>query len=69
MTTQAKTQSTTPSLSSLIRDPFVRSAFERAERDNDALGAVVDNPPSLDSGAAEQLCQSTFWRSRVLVEA
>ena len=40
-------------LSSLIRDPFVRAAFEAAERDGLApLAALVDNPPSLDGGAA-----------------
>jgi hypothetical protein len=44
-------------LSSLVHDPLVREAFERAERD---LGpgncfAVTDHPPRLDSGAAELL--------------
>lgn len=40
-------------LSSLIVDPFVRAAFEAAERDGLAPVAVlVDNPPSLDGGAA-----------------
>jgi hypothetical protein len=43
----------TTNLSSLIRDPFVRAAFEAAERDGLApLAVLVDNPPSLDGGAA-----------------
>lgn len=36
---------TQPRLSSLIRNPFVRSAFERAERDNGA--ALVETPRPL----------------------
>lgn len=42
-----------PQLSSLIRDPFVRRAFERAERDNDAppLSPEPRNPV-LTGGAA-----------------
>jgi hypothetical protein len=40
-------------LSSLIRDPFVRAAFEAAERDGlTPLGVLIDTPPSLDGGAA-----------------
>jgi hypothetical protein len=44
-------------LSSLFRDPFLRSAFARAERDLDTgdCFAVADHPPRLDSGAAELL--------------
>jgi hypothetical protein len=39
-------------LSSLIRDPFVRAAFEAAERDGLApLAVLIDTPPSLDGGA------------------
>ena len=62
------TDDSTTKLSSLFTDPFVREAFQRPKRDSEGLDVVVDKPPSLDSGAAEQLCQSTFWRSRVLVE-
>lgn len=40
-------------LSSLIRDPFVRAAFEAAERDGLApLAVLTDIPPSLNGGAA-----------------
>jgi hypothetical protein len=40
-------------LSSLIRDPFVRAAFEAAERDGLApLAVLTDTPPSLDGGEA-----------------
>jgi hypothetical protein len=40
-------------LSSMIVDPFVRAAFEAAERDGLApLAVLVDTPPSLDGGAA-----------------
>ena len=43
----------TTKLSSLIRDPFVRAAFEAAERDGLApLAVLVDMPPSLDGGQA-----------------
>lgn len=43
-------------LSHLMRDPFVRDAFERAERDTgDDFGELVeiDHPKHLDGGAAE----------------
>ena len=41
-------------LSSLIRDPIVRAAFERAERDYGQSFAIPDEPPlTLDGGAAE----------------
>lgn len=47
---------TQPRLSSLIRDPFVRAAFERAERD---AGATPVEPPRqnkpLQGGAAAKL--------------
>jgi hypothetical protein len=37
----------------MIRDPFVRAAFEAAERDGLApLAVLVDTPPSLDGGQA-----------------
>jgi hypothetical protein len=46
----------TTNLSSLIRDPFVRAAFEAAERDGLApLAVSVDAPPSLDGGAVVAL--------------
>jgi hypothetical protein len=39
-------------LSALIVDPFVRAAFQAAERDGLApLAVLVDTPPSLDGGA------------------
>jgi hypothetical protein len=55
-------------LSSLINDPFVRRAFERAERDFDPGNcfAVTDHPPRLDSGAAELLTGCGARRVRVL---
>lgn len=43
----------TTRLSSLIRDPFVRAAFEAAERDGSAPSlAVADRPRPLNGGAA-----------------
>jgi hypothetical protein len=48
---RANTHHTT-NLLSLIRDPFVRAAFQAAERDGLApLPMLVDMPPSLDGGA------------------
>jgi hypothetical protein len=45
-----------PPLSSLIRDPFVRAAFERTERDLGCAFAVPPAPePELKGGAAEQI--------------
>lgn len=42
-------------LSSLIRDPIVRAAFERAERDYGQTFAIPDDPPDvLDGGTTEQ---------------
>jgi hypothetical protein len=69
---QANSKPTTTRLSALIKDPFVRSAFARAERDlgdDHAAMAEEDHPRRLDGGAAERLCQSTVRRSRALVEA
>jgi hypothetical protein len=41
-------------LSTLIRDPVVRAAFERAERDYGQTFAIPDDPPhTLNGGAAE----------------
>ena len=43
----------TTKLSSLIRDPFVRAAFEAAERDGlEPVTALVETPPCLRGGAA-----------------
>jgi hypothetical protein len=48
---QANTNHTT--LSQMIRDPFVRAAFEAAERDGLApLGVFKDVPPSINGGEA-----------------
>lgn len=45
-------------LSSLIADPFVRAAFERAERDQGPAFAVPTAPrPRFQGGAAEQIEQ------------
>lgn len=44
MATQAKRQSITP-LSELIRDPFVRAAFRRAERDQGGALQVQSSTP------------------------
>jgi hypothetical protein len=54
-----------------MQDPFVRDAFERAERgDGDDFGELVetDHPPSLDGGAAEVI-GDTGRHIRALVEA
>jgi hypothetical protein len=41
-------------LSALIKDPIVRAAFQRAERDYGQSFAIPDDPPNeLDGGAAE----------------
>lgn len=45
-------------LSSLIRDPVVRAAFERAERDCGQTFAIPnDRPRMLDGGAAEPVSE------------
>jgi hypothetical protein len=55
-TLMARANSNHTTLSSLIRDPFVRAAFEAAERDGLApLAVEVDNPPSLDGGAVVKI--------------
>jgi hypothetical protein len=42
------------SVSALIKDPIVRAAFQRAERDYGQTFAIPDDPPDeLDGGAAE----------------
>jgi hypothetical protein len=47
---------TSTSISSLIRDPFVRAAFERAERDNGEAFAIQPAPePELTGGAAAEM--------------
>jgi hypothetical protein len=49
---QAKHHSTTNPLSTLFRDPYVRAAFEAAERDGLAPALVeTDRPRTLDGGA------------------
>lgn len=64
---QAAANHTTVSLSSLIRDPFVRAAFRRAEDDGLSPSPVaVDHPRTLDGGAAETVPATG---RRVLVEA
>jgi hypothetical protein len=53
---QADSKPTTSRLSSLFRDPLVRSAFERAERDNgNAFAVIPQNPVILAGGAAETM--------------
>ena len=47
-------------LSQLIRDPFVRAAFEAAERDGLApLAVLIDTPPSLNGGQAVSFNRET----------
>ena len=67
---QATDDPTTLPLSQLFQDPFLRDAFERAERDNEAgdCFAVTDHPPSLNSGAAELLASCGARRVPALVE-
>ncbi len=55
-------------LSRLMRDPFVRDAFERAERDlGDDFGEIAeaDHPNNLDGGAAEVIGDTGrhVWRA------
>ena len=60
-----------PTVSRLMQDPFVRDAFERAERgEDDDFGELVetDHPPSFDGGAAEVIAD-TARHIRALVEA
>lgn len=46
---------TTAPLSSLIRDPAVRAAFERAERDSGQAFAIpTPRAPVLNGGAAQK---------------
>jgi hypothetical protein len=49
------TQSYTFHLSLLIRDPIVRAAFERAERDNRPEPVEADRPKVLTGGEAEKV--------------
>jgi hypothetical protein len=50
----------TTNLSTLFVDPFLRSAFEAAERDGLApLAVLIDTPPSLDGGEAVALDRET----------
>ena len=49
-------------LSTLIRDPFVRAAFEAAERDGfEPAVVVVVSPPSLDGGAIVMPERKQSW--------
>ncbi len=48
---QAKHESTTNRLSLLIADPFVRRAFERAERDNPPAPVEADRPEPVLNGS------------------
>jgi hypothetical protein len=60
-----------PTVSHLMQDPFVREAFERAERwEGDDFGELVetDHPPSLDGGATEVVAD-TGRHIRALLEA
>jgi hypothetical protein len=52
---KAESKTTTTRLSSLISDPFVRSAFERAERDEGPQPIEAKAPKVLSGGAAEEL--------------
>jgi hypothetical protein len=46
----------TTKLSDLIRDPIVRAAFQRAERDyGQAFAVPTDRPQVLNGGAAERV--------------
>jgi hypothetical protein len=68
---QADSKHTTK-LSALIRDPFVREAFLRAETDlGDDYAALVetDHPAMLDGGAAERMTETAGHRILALVEA
>ncbi|WP_192818028.1 hypothetical protein [Afipia sp. OHSU_I-C4] len=52
----------------MIRDPFVRAAFERVEDEGGDFGVLteVDHPPSLSGGAAVLM---TGFKSRALESA
>lgn len=63
---RSATRDSSTKLSDLIRDPFVRVAFRRAEEDGDGAFALDDHPPSLTDGAAERLA---FGTRRVFEEA
>lgn len=54
-------------VSSLICDPFVRAAFERAERDEGrAFCLPAERPRTLDGGTAERIPESTEERAASL---
>jgi hypothetical protein len=56
-----QTPSAPSPLSSLICDPFVRAAFQRAEQKRDdghALSITNDRPRTLNGGAAERLFEA-----------
>jgi hypothetical protein len=52
---KAESKSTTPRLSPLICDPFVRSAFERAERDEGPQPVEARAPEALSGGQTQEL--------------
>jgi hypothetical protein len=57
-------------LSSLIADPFVRAAFQRAERDNPPLPVMptASPRPVLTGGAAEPISNNAARRCAALAE-
>jgi hypothetical protein len=60
--TNMQTPSALSSLSSMICDPLVRDAFERAERKRDdghTLRMTNDRPRPLDGGAVERIPNQT----------
>ncbi len=57
-------------LSTMFCDPFLRAAFAAAEDDGLAPAmAETDHPPSLDSGAAERLTETTGRHILAMMEA
>ncbi len=67
---QANSNHTTK-ISEMIRDPFVRAAFARAEEDDGGCPALAetDHPRHLDGGAAERMTETTGHRVLALVQA
>ena len=52
---KAESKTTTTRLSALFRDPFVRSAFERAERDEGPQPVEARSPKVLTGGQAQEM--------------
>jgi hypothetical protein len=71
MSQATRVHSTPSPLSSLIRDPFVRRAFERAEREDGTAPAVVAVEPRkpLQGGAIIDAEISTSTRRQELADA